>query len=93
MVSRMINYSEIKNDIKNGYGYMEYERKCYKGQLTIVWEHRPENVIFRFVRDNYETSFSFTAIEFLTMKYNEITKRFVENIYYNMYQIDEYAQL
>lgn len=90
----MLPYKVIKDDIKNGYDYMEYEGEWYGWEYTFILEG--ENVLLVFKADNPNSkdggyflgSYKIKKECFLNIKsYKELTKIANETCYYSSYYI------
>jgi hypothetical protein len=84
---KRLSINAIKNDIKNGYGYMEYEFNYYNGQLTIINEVHESNVLVNYERDNQSMTYAINRYNFLKMSRHDFNKCFSNNLYYNMQTI------
>ena len=85
---KRLSINEIKNDIKDGYTYMEYESVYYKGNLTIIHEPHNSKVIIDYRRNGYQTCYAIPVNEFMTMSRKDFDKRFANELYYNAVQYD-----
>ena len=84
----MLPFNEIKNDMKNGYGYMEYEGTWKGYNYTIVLE-KSDSIIFRFTDNEYEAVFKLKKDTFMELNYKEYIK-FIHNcLYYNLLPVEE----
>lgn len=85
----MLAYKEIKNDIKNGYEYMEYYGKWYGMEYTIILEK--DGLVFHFMdnKNNLETVFHLykELFEGFT-SYKEYTNYINQIAYYNMQEME-----
>ena len=86
---KRLSINEIKDDIKNGYGYMEYEYNYYNGHLTIIHEPSIETVTISYERDDHKLVYSIDSDRFVKMSRDQFNKYFNEQWYYNAQEIDE----
>lgn len=86
---KTLSINEIKKDIKQGYGYMEYECNYYNGQLTVISDPRENNMLVNYARGEYVMTYKLNRDQFITMSRVEFNKLFNENLFYNMQPIEQ----
>lgn len=75
-----LKFNEIKADIRNGYGYMEYEQK-YRGEEVTTILNTRENTVTTFTW-GYYGRLEFTTEEFLKLDYKEYRRKYNEFMFY-----------
>ena len=84
----MLPFNEIKNDMKNGYEYMEYEGTWKGYNYTIVLTEF-DTIIFYFNDMEYEAIFRLKKETFMELNYKEYIKTINSGLYYNLLPVEE----
>lgn len=80
----MLKFLEIKKDVANGHGYMEYEGNWKGYEYCIILDVIAGDVIFSFVDDESQAVFSIEINKFLDiMWYKDYIKLINECLYYH----------
>ena len=82
----MLHFNEIKNDIANGYAYMEYEGEFANWNYVIVLEKPASGydmLMFQFENEEYVATFALDINEFLNMNELQFVNFANEAIYYH----------
>lgn len=85
---KRLSINEIKNDIKNGYGYMSYESSYYNGNLLIIHEPHSSSVIIHYERNGYEMTYAVDIETFLLMPRGGFNRLFNNHLFYGMTEIE-----
>lgn len=79
----MLPFKVVKDDIKNGFEYFEYDGKYAGYNYLIVLEKRFENLVFNFDNEIGYATFFLPVDEFMQMSYKEYSIYIAYALTYN----------
>nr|DAT50479.1 MAG TPA: hypothetical protein [Caudoviricetes sp.] len=79
----MLLFNEVKKDIKEGYDYVDYDSKTYKGYNVHTILDK-EEVLYYITDEGRQVTVHFERNYFLRLKYGTLANIVMTHIYYNM---------
>lgn len=82
-----LKFNEIKQDIKNGYEYMEYEQKYYGDSVTAILDLKADKVYY--FTEGRVGHMEFTFADFMKLTYDQLKKLYNQFLYYSPFYEEE----